>query len=268
MTTANHLVYPATRVRWAGLAGRELPGDTEPAFVLLHGLTFDHRMWGPILEALPEGRRAIAFDLPGHGASPMLADPGLAPVVRAIHAAVAEAGIERPVIVGHSIGGPLAAIYASEYPVAGVITIEAPIRLEGFAAGLREAEPFLRGAGFEQAWGQFRDSFGIGRVPAEHRPLLAVADDASQEVVLAYQADLLDRPLDDVVAWRDAGVARVAKAGTPYVALHATPQHPEEVRWMGERLPQAEIVVWPVGHHFPHLDRPDALVELMLEIGG
>ena len=42
-------------------------------FVFLHGLTFDSRMWAPVLDALPSGHRAIAFDLPGHGGSAALA---------------------------------------------------------------------------------------------------------------------------------------------------------------------------------------------------
>ena len=42
-------------MRWADLAGRP-HGDRAASgrsFVFLHGLTFDHRMWDPVLEALP-----------------------------------------------------------------------------------------------------------------------------------------------------------------------------------------------------------------------
>src|SRR5689334_5552448 len=85
----------STRIRWAGLAGRQ-HGDEAASgrpLVLLHGLTFDRRMWDPLLELLPEQQRAIAFDLPGHGGSPPLSEPGLASVVEAIHEAVLEAGL-------------------------------------------------------------------------------------------------------------------------------------------------------------------------------
>jgi hypothetical protein len=30
-----------------------------------------------------------------------------------------------------------------------------------------------------------------------------------------------------------------------------------------QRLPQAETVVWPVGHHFPHLAYPDRFAALL-----
>jgi pimeloyl-ACP methyl ester carboxylesterase len=44
-----------------------------PPLVLLHGLTFDRSLWRPSLAELRRidpGRRVLALDLPGHGASP------------------------------------------------------------------------------------------------------------------------------------------------------------------------------------------------------
>jgi pimeloyl-ACP methyl ester carboxylesterase len=253
--------FPAERVRWANLSGRQQRGD-EPAIVLLHGLTFDRRMWNPIIDRLP-GRRVLAVDLPGHGASPMPDRRGLSAAVDAVHEAVMEAGVNRPVMVGHSIGGPIATIYAGEHPVSAVISIEAPIRVETFAAGMRAAAPHLRGTEFDQTWSRFRDSFGIERVPTDRRGLLAAGYTASQDVVLFYQSDLLDRPLDEIVCWRDAALARIAAAGTPYLTLHANPQAAEDVRWLNDRLPQAQTVVWPIGHHFPHLQQPDQFAQLV-----
>jgi hypothetical protein len=37
--------------------------------------------------------------------------------------------------------------------------------------------------------------------------------------------------------------------------MYGEPIAPEVRAWVGERLPAAEIVVWPVGHHFPHPER-------------
>ncbi len=254
----------SSRIRWAGLAGRERPGDGRgPAIVLLHGLTFDRRMWDPVLDALPAGRRVIAFDLPGHGGSAMMPGRGLTPVVEAIHAAVLEAGIERPLMVGHSIGGPLASIYAATHPASGVISVEAPIRLEAFAPGIRAAAPRLAGDGFAEAWGRFRRSWRTDLLAPGPRALLAAGERPSQEVVLRYQADLLERPLDEVVAWRDEGWQQLSCSRTPYLSLHANPVESTDRLWLGEMLPQAEIAVWPVEHHFPHLARPREFADLV-----
>jgi pimeloyl-ACP methyl ester carboxylesterase len=176
-------------------------------FVFLHGLTFHHRMWEPVLAALPEGTAAIAPDLPGHGGAPLLEEAGLAPVAEHVHEAVAAAGFERPVVVGHSIGGPIATIYAGGHPAAGVVTLDASMRFEPFAAGLQALRHQLEGPDFDAGWAPFRDSMHIERVSDAHRHLVRVGERASQEVVLHYQADLLRRPLADVVAERDAGMA-------------------------------------------------------------
>ncbi len=268
--TTSQITPPAVRIRWAGLSGRPhgRPGAAGRPIVLLHGLTFDHRMWGPVLDALPDDQPAIAFDLPGHGASSSLQARGLAAVAEAVHEAVEEAGLESPVVVGHSIGGPLAAIYASTYGASAVVSIEAPLRVETFAEALRAAGPSLAGDRFAETWSRFRESWQTQLLPPRDQALLRESERPSRELVLSYQSDLLERPLVEVVAWRDAGLARLRATETPFVALQANPVEPAERRWLEERLPQAEIIVWPVGHHFPHLADPATLAALVTRLAS
>jgi pimeloyl-ACP methyl ester carboxylesterase len=255
--------------RWAGLAGR-LHG-AEPAlgapFVFLHGLTFDRHMWEPVLDALPAGHRAIAFDLPGHGGSPALPQQGLAVVAEAIHEAVLEAGLDAPIVVGHSIGGPLANIYAARYPAAGVVTVTTPLRVEPFAQLLRSLRSQLAGDGFAEAWAIYQDSWHMELLTPAQRALLRAGDrrgdDALRLLVLSYQSDLLERPLEDVVRERDEELSQLRTAGTPYLTLHSCPVDPADGAWLHERLPQAEILVWRLGHHFPHLAHPARLAALL-----
>lgn len=57
------------------------------------------------------GWRAVAIDLPGHGESDKPATPDaytLDALTRSVHAACAALGIERAVVVGHSMSGPIA----------------------------------------------------------------------------------------------------------------------------------------------------------------
>jgi pyruvate dehydrogenase E2 component (dihydrolipoamide acetyltransferase) len=80
---------------------------------LLHGFGADLNTWMFTQPALAQGRRVIALDLPGHGGSGKEvggADPGhFADIVE--HAADA-LGIERAHLVGHSMGGGIAACLA------------------------------------------------------------------------------------------------------------------------------------------------------------
>lgn len=105
-------------------------------------------------------------------------------------------------------------------------------------------------------------------VPPEHRELLRAGEHASQAVVLSYQSDLLERPFDEVARRRDEGLSRLARAGTPYMSLQANPVPPVERAWLAERLPQAEILVWPVGHHFPHLADPARFAALLARLAA
>jgi pimeloyl-ACP methyl ester carboxylesterase len=255
--------------RWAALSGR-WHGERDARgcpIVLLHGLTFDHHMWDPMLALLPTSHRALALDLPGHGESPALGGRGLGPVVAAIHDAVQHAGLAAPIVVGHSISGALATVYASQHPTAGVVSIDAPVRLEPFAALLRSLRPQLTGDSFASTWAVFQESWHPELLPGEVRTLLAPGDrpgdDRMRELVLSYQADLLEGTLDDVLRWRDAGLAQLRATAVPYVTLHASRIERADRAWLTERVPQAEILEWPVGHHFPHLSNPGRFAALL-----
>ena len=84
--------------------------------------------WGWIQPALARFTRVVAYDRAGFGWS----DPGPVPRdalqnVRELHTALGRAGIRGPyVLVGHSYGGPLARVYAGQYPdeVAGMVLID------------------------------------------------------------------------------------------------------------------------------------------------
>jgi pimeloyl-ACP methyl ester carboxylesterase len=260
--------HTRTAAAWTGLTGREHGHESAngASIVFLHGLSFDHAMWDPVIDRLPKGHRSIALDLPGHGGSPAGRERGLEPVVDAVHAAVVDAGIHAPIVVGHSIGGPLASLYAATHPARAVVSVEAPIRLEPFAGMLRMLR--LEGDGFDGAWSAIRDGLRMDLLPADRRQLLRAGDTPSQQVILSYQADLLERPLEEVVRWRDDALRRLRGAGTPYLTLHSNPVDAGDLAWQLERLPQAESVVWPVGHHFPHLANPDAFAALLARVAA
>jgi pimeloyl-ACP methyl ester carboxylesterase len=235
--------------------------------VLLHELTLDRRAWDSVLDALPSNRCAIAFDLPGHGSSAALSRRGLYAVADAIHAGVVGAGLRPPVVIGHSTGGELAAIYAARYPAAAVVSVNAPVRLEPFARLLRSLRPQLAGDGFAEAWAMYRDSWHTELLSAADRLRLELGERSVgaglRELVLSYHSDLLEGPLEEAVDSRAAADSVLRVAGTPYLALHSRPLDRSDAAWLRERLPQTEILVWPVGHHFPHLAHPDRFAALL-----
>src|SRR4051812_15079754 len=91
--------------------------------VLLHGLTFDRRAWAPIVERLRDDVLCIAVDLPGHGHSGGSAMP-LDRLAAVLHRQLGALDIDRPVVVGHSMFGGLAMLYAAQYPVRGGVIVD------------------------------------------------------------------------------------------------------------------------------------------------
>ena len=91
--------------------------------VLLHGLTFDRRSWRPIIERLGGSVRSIAVDLPAHGESGGAPVP-VEQVPGRLHELLVSLEVERPIVVGHSMSGGLAALYASAYPTRGLVSVD------------------------------------------------------------------------------------------------------------------------------------------------
>src|ERR1700761_3986021 len=88
--------------------------------ILLHGLTFNRATWAPVVERLGDGVRTLAIDLPAHGHS-RGGPRSLWEVAALVHDLADAIGIERPVIVGHSMSSGIASIYGASYPALGVV---------------------------------------------------------------------------------------------------------------------------------------------------
>jgi len=83
-------------------------GEGAP-IVFLHGFGADLNGWRPLVGRLPVAYSALALDLPGHGASPFAGETTLAALTAAVAATLAEEGVAAAHLVGHSLGGAVAA---------------------------------------------------------------------------------------------------------------------------------------------------------------
>ncbi|BDZ42982.1 hypothetical protein GCM10025865_22810 [Paraoerskovia sediminicola] len=84
--------------------------------VLLHGFPVDHRMWRAAVEAMPGHATVLAVDLFGLGQSPDgPRQPSLEASADAVVAAVRDAGFDRAVVAGLSMGGYVALAVAERH---------------------------------------------------------------------------------------------------------------------------------------------------------
>lgn len=96
----------------------ERAGDG-PAVVLVHGFGAEKDIWLAMLRELPESWHVFIPDMPGHGdtADPDDSQPlSAAWYAQQLHAFIDAAGIERPGLVGSSMGGLIAIRHALDHP--------------------------------------------------------------------------------------------------------------------------------------------------------
>jgi pimeloyl-ACP methyl ester carboxylesterase len=98
--------------------------------VLVHGGAAHSRWWDHIGPLLTVDRRVIAIDLSGHGDSGRRESYSFDGWAREILAVAADAGLDAPTVIGHSMGGVvtlrLAALFGSR--IEGAVVIDSPVR--------------------------------------------------------------------------------------------------------------------------------------------
>ena len=106
---------------WGRVTYRIVHGsDPGPPMVLVHGWGRSaDSVWWPLIAHTQ--RTVIAVDLPGHGRSCLDERFSFRLAADAVNLAVVDSGVVRPVLVGHSMGGPVAltALRRTDGPVFG-----------------------------------------------------------------------------------------------------------------------------------------------------
>jgi pimeloyl-ACP methyl ester carboxylesterase len=143
---------------YAAVNGIDLYYETHGAgrpLILLHGGLGSGEMFGPILPALAARHRVIAVDLQGHGRTADIDRPlDVRLMADDVAALIAHLGLDRPDVVGFSLGGGVAFRTAAQHPdrVGKLVMASAHIRSDAVYPEMRQqqgqvnaaAEAFLR----------------------------------------------------------------------------------------------------------------------------
>jgi len=83
--------------------------DRDTAIVLLHGIGGAARIWArQVATFAAAGFEPVALDLPGYGTRPPVTALDFEGLAADVEAAIDKSGLERPVLLGHSMGGMVA----------------------------------------------------------------------------------------------------------------------------------------------------------------
>ncbi|MCC6006178.1 MAG: alpha/beta fold hydrolase [Rhodobacteraceae bacterium] len=102
-----------------GFTWRERPGTPgAPVLVCLHGIGSDAGGFAALVPHLPAEWRVLAWDAPGYGGSDRLAPewPVAADYATALARFLDAAGVERAMVIGHSLGTLMGAAFARAHP--------------------------------------------------------------------------------------------------------------------------------------------------------
>ena len=233
-----------------------------PPVVLVHGITESAASFAPITERLAGTNEVITLDLRGHGESADASTYDLVSMAGDIGSVIAAAGVERPQIVGHSLGGIVATAAGSMLPFAGIVNVDQSLQLEAFKAQLMPAESMLRDpeqyqlvvdAMFETMMGDRLAADEAARVNGLRR--------ADHEVVLGVWELLLTRTEDEIAATVDAALSGYAGNDVPYLALFGIDPGDGYADWLGKRIANSTVEYWTDHGHYPHLVDPDRFVD-------
>ncbi len=232
-------------------------GAGELPIVFIHSLAGNTQQWAAQLGHLRKTQRAIALDLRGHGQSqPTANDYAIDSLAEDVHAVVNQLGLQKFILVGHSMGGSVAVAYAGTYPerVAGLLLVDP----SGDSTQIRDEEirPFINAMASE-AYPTVIEGYW--------QQILTNSTEATQTKVMQ---DLRDTPKETVV-----GILTSLFRYNPLPALN---------RYQGPKLsiitpitdtpislhnlvPDISHIMMTGTGHWLHMDKPEQFNQLLDE---
>ncbi len=251
-----------------------------PALLLLHGLGCDSSTWDRVIVPLAEHFTVIAPDLLGHGGSDKPdADYSLGGYANGMRDLLTLLGIDKVTVVGHSFGGGVAMQFAYQFPD----RIERIVLVSTGGLG-REVTPLIRmltvpGVGTALHVGTMRPWRRpvAGAMRALSRSGVAGTRDLG-EVARIYEsfADprtrrAVQRVTSHVLDWRGQFVTMTDRTYlariVPVLVIWGDDDRVIPVTHADNARRQAlsDVHVLADAGHFPHRDRPEEFVQLLLE---
>ncbi len=235
-----------------------------PPMLLLHGLYGSSSNWRRIAKSLSDTHRILSVDLRNHGLSPWTPTMSYAEMAEDVAALIDRLGLERPAILGHSMGGKVAMTLALTDPahVGRLIVVDiAPVsygdRFSSFNEAMRGVDA-VHAAGREEIRRTLLQTIPDERTVAFLMTNLVrhgeqydwrinlMALGASMHEIGAFPPALADRRYDGPVTVIDG-------ERSDYVSVD---DHPLFL----SHFPAARFVTVADAGHWLHADRPDAFV--------
>ncbi len=224
-------------------------GDT--ALVLIHGWTCNAENWSGQVQEFAKRNRVIAIDLPGHGQSdkPQITY-SMDLFARAVDAVMNDAKVKRAVLVGHSMGTPVARQFYRKYPTKtlAIVVVDGALRPFGDKATMDRMVDNFRGPNYKDVVSKmFAGLMGPGITPDARQQINESALSTPQYVVIGAMEGMVDQSI-----WKDD------KVEVPVLAILAkNPFYPSNIEESYRGVaPNLEFHMWEGVGHFIMMEKP------------
>ena len=235
---------------------------------LLHGVGGGKEAWPDAMKALVgAGFRAVAWDMPGYGASPAISPFDNAGLARALERLIDATGARRNILLGHSMGGMIAQEAVALFPE----------KIHGLILSATSPAFGKPGGDWQQQFLQSRfapldaGSGMAGLAPDLVRGMLA--PDAS-DAVMAQAAAIMARvpeatyraALAAIVSFNRQG--NLANINVPTICIsgeHDKNAAPFVMEKMAARIPGAEYLCLKDAGHIANLEKPAEFNAIVLD---
>ena len=239
-------------------------GSGSPPMVFVHGWCCDHTYFAPQAEHFAAQHRVVSVDLRGHGASDKPEQEyTMAGFADDLDWLCDQLGIERPVVVGHSMGGVIAFEMAARHParVGAVVAVDSPVvppaALREQITGLVEG---LKSPHYQQvAHGFVSEGLFLPTDDAERRAQVADHMAGAPQHVMASAMECIFNCDTAASAANCNAPALLINAATPLADLEKLP----------EFCPHITVGQTVGAGHFNQLEVPDqvnAMIERFLDV--
>jgi pimeloyl-ACP methyl ester carboxylesterase len=266
-------IAPAERFEVGGVLV-ERHGSGGRPLILIPGLASGSWVWQETIRAFAPDHAVYVLTLPGFDGRPPAGPAPFAAARAAVEELIAKRHLDKPVIVGHSLGGILALAVAEDKPSApgGIVSIDGlpvmpgtedmtPMQRAQFADKMRlqvGSQPPDRFAQQQQAYMRTIGVMDMSQADALAR-LTAKSDPKS---VGAWAADVLTLDLRPGLKMIQAPVLAIV----PYLDLDSAQQgltpaaKADYYRALMEGTPKLQVVTVAPSRHFAMFDQPQAVV--------
>ena len=246
---------PVAESRFTKLEGARIHyvnyGKGDDALVLIHGWTCNLDFWRDQVPDFAKRNRVIAIDLPGHGQSdkPQITY-SMDLFARAVDAVLRDAKVKRTVLVGHSMGTPIARQFYRKYPAKtlAIVVVDGPLRPFGDKAMMDRLLAGLRGPNYRQSQSQmFAGMMGPNLSAEAKERIMASSLNAPQHVLVSAMEGMADAAI-----WREDKInvpVLAIMANNPFFGANIE----ESYRGI---VPNLDFQMWDGVGHFIMMDKP------------